>query len=68
MTGPCVHAGAARCWPCMLSSCHETPTLHPWWDNEDVDHAAKTGQPAPTGNCGCYFCGEPAVHRAEATS
>lgn len=48
----------------MLDDCRQQPTLHIWWDGEDVDHAARTGQPVPTGWCGCAFCGEPAVKRA----
>lgn len=64
---PCAHLGAARCWPCMVAdNCYETPTLHVWWDQDDIDHAAATGQPPPTGWCGCAFCGAPAVARAEA--
>lgn len=63
---PCVHLGAARCWPCQtLGGCYETPTLHPWFDQDDIDHAAATGQATPTGHCGCAFCGAPAVAREE---
>lgn len=58
---PCVHGGAVRCWPCMTDGCSDTPTLHVWWDDEDVEHAAATEQPAPSGWCGCAFCGAPAV-------
>lgn len=55
-----------QCWPCMTDSCYETPRLHPWADQDDIDHAAATGQPAPTGWCGCGSCGAPAVRHAEA--
>jgi hypothetical protein len=60
----CAHGGAVRCWPCMTDGCFDTPTLHVWWDSEDIEHAAATGRPAPSGWCGCAFCGEPAVARA----
>lgn len=62
---PCAHLGAVRCWPCQTDGCYDTPTLHVWWDADDVDHAAATWQAAPAGGCGCAFCGEPAVRRAE---
>lgn len=41
------------CWDCMSGNCHQPPAPHPWWDDEDVEHAKATGQPAPTGNCVC---------------
>lgn len=59
----CVHKGA-RCWPCMSGGCYETPTAHVWWDAEDVEDAAQRGIPAPTGQCGCAFCGWPAMDGA----
>lgn len=68
MSMPCVHRGAVRCWPCMTNNCYEAPILHIWWDQDDVDHAAATGQPPPSGWCGCAFCGEPAVARAKASA
>lgn len=63
MNSPCAHNGMARCWPCMTDSCYESPTLHVWAGADDIDHASATGQDAPTGWCGCAFCGEPAVKR-----
>ena len=63
--GVCAHQGRLRCWPCMTDECFETPRRHPWWDVDDVDHAKVTGQPAPSGWCGCAFCGAPAVARGE---
>lgn len=57
----CVHGGLARCWPCMTDGCYDTPRLHPWADEDDIAHAAATGQEPPTGWCGCAFCGLPAV-------
>jgi hypothetical protein len=65
MSELCIHGGATRCWPCQTMGCYDEPTLHVWWDQDDVKHAAATGQSAPTGWCGCAFCGEPAVARAE---
>lgn len=61
----CIHRGATRCWACMTDGCYREPTRHPWWDQDDVDHARATGQPDPTGECGCYFCGYPALKRGE---
>lgn len=63
----CAHGGAVRCWPCMAGGCYERPTLHVWYDDDDITHAESTGQPPPTGWCGCAFCGAPAVARAEPT-
>jgi hypothetical protein len=64
MTIPCAHQGRPRCWSCMTNDCYDQPNLHVWWNFEDVEHAEATGQPKPTGWCGCAFCGYPAVDRA----
>jgi hypothetical protein len=56
----CVHRGE-RCWPCQTGQCYPTPRRHPWWDSEDVEHAEVKGYPPPTGDCGCAFCGWPAL-------
>jgi len=56
----CVHQGQ-RCWPCMTDGCYREPTRHVWFDADDIEHAAKTGHPAPRGLCGCAFCGWPAL-------
>ena len=50
----------------MLGDCYPQPMLHVWWDDDDVDHAAATGQPKPSGWCGCAFCGAPAVGKTAA--
>lgn len=34
----------ARCWSCMFGEHYETPTWHGWADEDDVDHAERTGQ------------------------
>jgi hypothetical protein len=68
MAGICAHGGRLLCWSCMLNDCHEQPTLHVWWDRDDVHHAEMTGRPKPSGWCGCAFCGEPAVKRAEGSA
>lgn len=47
-----------RCWSCMFSQCYNPPQPHPWWDAEDVEHAASTGQQPPSGNCACN-CAKP---------
>lgn len=66
MRNVCSHEGT-RCWPCMTNGCYDEPTQHPWADYDDVEHAAKTGQPEPSGDCGCYFCGTPAIRRSALT-
>ena len=43
----------SRCWSCQFDQHYDPPQLHPWWDDEDVEHARATGQPEPTGNCAC---------------
>jgi hypothetical protein len=48
----------ARCWACMLFHCYDPPQPHPWAGPDDVEHAAATGQPEPTGNCACS-CARP---------
>lgn len=42
-----------KCWSCMAGEC---PTgWHTWADDEDTDHAIKSGRPDPaTQRCGCY--------------
>lgn len=44
----------ARCYSCMFD-CHEDPPRwHTWAGSDDVEHAAKTGQPDPSeSRCGC---------------
>lgn len=44
----------AKCEPCQWGSHYEQPQPHPWAGPDDIAHAAATGQPTPTGNCGCY--------------
>lgn len=61
--GACVHRGE-RCWSCMTACCYPKPTVHVWYDDDDVQHARNTGQPPPTGLCGCAFCGWPAFDRS----
>ena len=47
-----------RCWPCQFDECPTPPSPHPWADPAAPEHAAHTGQPEPTGNCGCH-CAQP---------
>jgi hypothetical protein len=51
-----------RCEECMYGQHHVPPSPHHWAGPEDVAHAAATGQPEPTGNCGCH-CAQPARDR-----
>jgi hypothetical protein len=50
----------ATCWSCKFGECYETPTPHPWWDQDDVEYSEAVGNPAPTGNCACS-CGKEAA-------
>ncbi|MFZ3473134.1 hypothetical protein ACODT3_10630 [Streptomyces sp. 4.24] len=43
----------AKCEPCQWGQHYDEPTPHRWAGPEDIEHAAATGQPEPTGNCGC---------------
>jgi hypothetical protein len=43
----------AKCGPCMYGCHYDEPTPHPWAGDEDIEHARATGQPEPTGICGC---------------
>lgn len=43
----------ARCQPCMFGQCYDPPQHHGWADDDDREHARNTGQPEPTGRCGC---------------
>lgn len=50
----------SRCWPCMYGQHCEPPKWHTWADAEDVEHAAKTGQPDPReSRCGCECADAP---------
>lgn len=43
-----------KCWECLLGSHHDPPEWHTWADDEDIEHAAATGQPDPSkSRCGC---------------
>ncbi len=44
----------SKCESCMHNYHFDEPTPHPWAGPEDIEHAAATGQPEPTGNCGCW--------------
>ncbi|MEU6057964.1 hypothetical protein [Streptomyces sp. NPDC047097] len=43
-----------RCEPCMYDQHYTAPAPHPWAGPEDIEHARATGQPEPTGSCGCW--------------
>ena len=59
MTEPKLIICYAKCWQCY-ASCHYVPRRwHSWADDEDVEHAEKTGQPNPrTSRCGCWCADE----------
>lgn len=49
-----------KCWPCQFGSHFDPPKWHTWADEDDVDHAAATGQPDPSkGRCGCRCAVKP---------
>lgn len=45
-----------RCVPCQFQ---QHPGGPHWADDEDRAHAAATGQPEPTGQCGCHCTADP---------
>lgn len=48
-----------KCWGCMTGEHFDPERWHQWADGEDVEHAANTGQPDPSGQrCGCYCAGK----------
>ena len=62
MENTCIHEGN-RCWNCLLGTCHPEPTLHRWWDAEDIKDFRNRNLPPPVGDCGCAFCGTPALKK-----
>jgi hypothetical protein len=48
----------AKCESCMFGYHYDEPVPHPWAGPEDLEHAAATGQPEPTGACACW-CAKP---------
>lgn len=42
-----------RCVPCQFGGCYDPPQAHRWAGPGDIKHAQATGQPEPTGICGC---------------
>ncbi|MFC9036829.1 hypothetical protein [[Kitasatospora] papulosa] len=53
----------AQCESCQFGYCYEPPEAHRWAGAEDIEHAAATGQPEPTGLCACR-CAHPAAEQA----
>jgi hypothetical protein len=44
----------ANCYSCMFDCHFNPPEWHTWADPEDIEHAAKTGQPSPAeSRCAC---------------
>lgn len=48
----------AKCVECQFGEHPKPHAPHGWADIDDIEHAAATGQPEPTGNCGCW-CAKP---------
>lgn len=46
-----------RCYACQFGQCPEPHGPHTWGAEDDIEHAAATGQPPP-GNCACE-CAQP---------
>lgn len=57
VAGEVQHVHYERCFPCQTDGHFDPPQAHRWADEEDIEHARKTGQPEPTGRCGCW-CAE----------
>lgn len=57
----------AKCEPCQFGDHFTPPERHRWAGQDDIEHAANTGQPEPTGNCGCW-CATPAVPETQETT
>ncbi|MGW6703570.1 hypothetical protein ACWGDE_01570 [Streptomyces sp. NPDC054956] len=53
LTGGAAIICYAKCEPCQWGQHYDEPTEHRWAGPEDVEHAAATGQPVPTGSCAC---------------
>ena len=54
------HVHYARCEPCMFGA--HPGGEHGWAGPEDIEHAAKTGQPDPSNErCGCDCYGGPEI-------
>ena len=50
----------SRCWACQFGEHYDPPQWHTWADDEDVQHAAATGQPDPrSSRCGCPCANSP---------
>lgn len=44
----------SQCYSCMAGCCYDPPRWHTWADQDDIEHAAQTGQPDPSDSrCGC---------------
>ncbi len=70
MAGVCVHEGY-RCDACQAGQCYDGPTYHVWYNKEDEKWFEEKGMELPTGpesECGCYYCGRPAIARQKLDS
>lgn len=53
-----------QCWSCMFGQHYDPPRMHGWANDEDREHAERTGQPEPTGACNCHCVSYKAWGRA----
>lgn len=68
MSEPVVVVHWTQCYPCQFGEHRDPPTWHTWADPDDIDHAARTGQPDPSlSPCGCPCTGlaPPVAERRE---
>lgn len=50
----------SKCWPCNSGEHFEPPQWHTWADEDDIEHAALTGQEDPShSRCGCWCADAP---------
>jgi len=55
----------ARCWQCALTD-NCPGGWHTWADPDDIEHAAATGQPDPSGSkCGCPCADGPEIEQEQ---
>lgn len=70
MAGVCLHEGY-RCDGCQAGQCFDGPTYHVWYNDEDEAWFKSREEEPPTGpasECGCYYCGRPAIVRQKLES
>lgn len=54
-----------KCWACNFNQ--HPGGVHDWADQDDIEHAAQTGQVSPVGQvCGCYCAAGPELAEVRA--